>query len=137
MWDWQALSPAVGPGAEFFVFCDAMEVKDNVSATADGWGLDHALNTWGSFLQNGYLTNCEQICRLFNPKAYLSSQIVKQVDKLTPSMHAHSPSAAFLLKMASQLLPGNLRSRKSILYEYHDQQRTTLVALDGVRTSFL
>ncbi|CAL1700044.1 unnamed protein product [Somion occarium] len=60
LWDWQSLSPSVGPNATFFQFCDALEVKDGVSAPAGGWGLQHALKAWGSFWTKGYLSDlCE------------------------------------------------------------------------------
>lgn len=54
------MSPTSGPGAQFYLFCDALEVKDGVSASAEGWGVDHALEAWGAFLRNGYLATCEQ-----------------------------------------------------------------------------
>ncbi|KAJ3735180.1 peptidase S28 [Lentinula guzmanii] len=55
LWDWQSLSPTSGPGATFFDFCDALEVKNGVNAPASGWGLDHALTAWGSFWNETYL----------------------------------------------------------------------------------
>jgi hypothetical protein len=55
LWDWQSLQVTSGPGTLFFKFCDALEVKDGVSATANGWGLDHALAAWGSYFKNTYL----------------------------------------------------------------------------------
>lgn len=55
LWDWQSLSPSSGPGAQFFDFCDALEVKNGVSASASGWGLDHALQAWGSYWTSTYL----------------------------------------------------------------------------------
>ena len=45
----QGLQPDDGPGAMFFEFCSALEVKDGVSAPATGWGLEHAINSWESF----------------------------------------------------------------------------------------
>ncbi|OBZ70209.1 putative serine protease K12H4.7 [Grifola frondosa] len=54
LWDWQSLQPYVGPGALFFNFCDALEVKDGVSAGPDGWGAEHALQAWGSYWTNTY-----------------------------------------------------------------------------------
>lgn len=54
LWDWQDLSPTSGPGAQFFDFCDALEVKDGVSAPESGWGLDHALAAWGSYWNTTY-----------------------------------------------------------------------------------
>ncbi|KAH9947174.1 peptidase S28 [Amylocystis lapponica] len=56
LFDWQSLQPYSGPGQRFFQFCDALEVKDGVSATAEGWGLENALNAWGSYWANTYLT---------------------------------------------------------------------------------
>ncbi|KAK7062118.1 peptidase S28 [Favolaschia claudopus] len=56
LWDWQGLSLTVGPGAQFFNFCDALEVKNGVSAPAAGWGLDHALGAWSSYWTSTYLT---------------------------------------------------------------------------------
>lgn len=58
LWDWQSLSPSTGPNGTFFQFCDALEVKNGVSAPASGWGVNHALQAWGTFWQNGYLDNC-------------------------------------------------------------------------------
>ena len=54
LWDWQSLTPNSGPGAQFFNFCDALEIKDGVSAGSDGWGLDYALNTWGAYWKSFY-----------------------------------------------------------------------------------
>lgn len=53
LWDWQSLSPTSGGGV-FFEFCDALEVKNGVSAGSEGWGLDHALQAWGSFWNTTY-----------------------------------------------------------------------------------
>jgi hypothetical protein len=55
LWDWQSLQVTSGPGELFFQFCDALEVKDGQSATATGWGLDHALAAWSSYFKNTYL----------------------------------------------------------------------------------
>ncbi|KIJ58452.1 hypothetical protein HYDPIDRAFT_119526, partial [Hydnomerulius pinastri MD-312] len=54
LFDWQDLQPWSGPGAMFYKFCDALEVKDGVSAPATGWGLDHAIQAWGSFWKSTY-----------------------------------------------------------------------------------
>ncbi|KDQ64462.1 hypothetical protein JAAARDRAFT_118335 [Jaapia argillacea MUCL 33604] len=59
LWDWQSLQPDTGPGAQFFQFCDALEVKDGVSAPASGWGLEYAYAAWGAYWRNTYL---ELIC---------------------------------------------------------------------------
>lgn len=53
-WDWQSLSPNSGPNSAFYQFCDALEVKDGVSAESHGWGLDHALNAWGTYWNTTY-----------------------------------------------------------------------------------
>ncbi|KAK7062128.1 peptidase S28 [Favolaschia claudopus] len=55
LWDWQGLTLSGGPGAQFFKFCDALEVKDGVSAPAAGWGLEHALDAWSSYWKTTYL----------------------------------------------------------------------------------
>ncbi|KAH7908620.1 peptidase S28 [Hygrophoropsis aurantiaca] len=54
LFDWQDLQPDVGPGAMFFDFCDALEVKDGVNAPATGWGLENALYSWGNFWNTTY-----------------------------------------------------------------------------------
>ena len=55
LWDWQSLSPTSG-GGTFFEFCDALEVDANGNhAPAAGFGLQHALSAWGSYLTNTYL----------------------------------------------------------------------------------
>jgi hypothetical protein len=56
LWDWQSLAPDVGPGAQFFDFCDALEVdKNGKIASASGFGLDHALDAWGTYFNATYL----------------------------------------------------------------------------------
>ncbi|KAI0065737.1 peptidase S28 [Artomyces pyxidatus] len=57
LWDWQSLQPASGPGATFFQFCDALEVKNGVSAPASGWGAEHAVAAWGDFWTTGGYLN--------------------------------------------------------------------------------
>ncbi|PAV21369.1 peptidase S28 [Pyrrhoderma noxium] len=62
LWDWQSLSPTSGPGSQFFDFCDALEVKNGVSAGSDGWGLDHALSAWGAYWKSFYYVEiCEDL----------------------------------------------------------------------------
>jgi hypothetical protein len=56
LWDWQSLQPTSGADTKFRKFCDALEVKDGVSAPASGWGVDHALAAWGAHWRNGYLS---------------------------------------------------------------------------------
>ncbi|KAG8737421.1 hypothetical protein FRC10_008200 [Ceratobasidium sp. 414] len=36
----------------FYRFCDALEVKDGVSAGPSGWGLDHALTAYGNYMKS-------------------------------------------------------------------------------------
>ncbi|KAH8118760.1 serine carboxypeptidase S28-domain-containing protein [Phellopilus nigrolimitatus] len=55
LFGWQSLAPYYGAGAEIFEFCDALEVKDNVSSGANGWGLDNALPAWGDYWKNTYV----------------------------------------------------------------------------------
>lgn len=59
LWDWQSLQPTSGPNTTFTRFCDALEVKDGVSAPSSGWGVAHALPAWGAFWRSGYLRQCE------------------------------------------------------------------------------
>ncbi|KAG2129726.1 uncharacterized protein EDB93DRAFT_1256142 [Suillus bovinus] len=54
LFDWQALQPYVGPGAMFFQFCDALEVKNGISAGPEGWGLENAIHSWGNFWNTTY-----------------------------------------------------------------------------------
>ncbi|OJA11103.1 hypothetical protein AZE42_08867 [Rhizopogon vesiculosus] len=49
LYDWQSMDPDVGPGAMFFQFCDALEVKDGMNAGPGGWGLENAIYAWGNF----------------------------------------------------------------------------------------
>ncbi|KAI0832760.1 peptidase S28 [Trametes gibbosa] len=53
LWDWQSLSPS-SKGGQFFEFCDALEVKNGVSAGPKGWGLQHALQAWAAHWTGGY-----------------------------------------------------------------------------------
>ncbi|KAG6330296.1 hypothetical protein ID866_8793 [Astraeus odoratus] len=54
LFDWQNLAPYTGPGAMFFQFCDALEVKNGQIAGVDGWGLDNAIQAWGGFWNSTY-----------------------------------------------------------------------------------
>lgn len=56
---WQALQPNSGPGGDFYEFCDALEVKNGVSAGASGWGLDNALQAWGNYWKSKYYSDSE------------------------------------------------------------------------------
>ncbi|EKM56364.1 uncharacterized protein PHACADRAFT_253438 [Phanerochaete carnosa HHB-10118-sp] len=55
LWDWQSLSSDTGSEGLFFQFCDALEVKNGTVAPASGWGLDHALASWGAYWNSTYL----------------------------------------------------------------------------------
>ncbi|KAG0694878.1 peptidase S28 [Suillus ampliporus] len=57
LFDWQDLQPDVGPGAMFFEFCDALEVKDGVNAGPEGWGLENAIYSWGNFWNTTYYSD--------------------------------------------------------------------------------
>ncbi|KAJ7589143.1 serine carboxypeptidase S28-domain-containing protein [Mycena floridula] len=49
LWLWQDLQPNTGPGGAFYRFCDDLEVNSNgVSASADGFGLNHTLTAWAN-----------------------------------------------------------------------------------------
>lgn len=61
LFDWQGLEPYVGPGAMFFQFCDALEVKDGVIAGPGGWGLENAIYSWGNFWNTTYYNFREAI----------------------------------------------------------------------------
>lgn len=52
---WQDLQPnsELSDNA-FFEFCDALEVKDGENAPPQGWGLEHALQAYGSWWTNTY-----------------------------------------------------------------------------------
>ncbi|KAI0065740.1 peptidase S28 [Artomyces pyxidatus] len=54
LWNWQDLDADSG-GSVFYDFCDAIEVKDGVSAPASGWGLEHALTAWGTYWTSTYM----------------------------------------------------------------------------------
>ncbi|CCM01542.1 uncharacterized protein FIBRA_03598 [Fibroporia radiculosa] len=58
---WQDLQPSPElTDLSFFEFCDALEVKDGVNAPTEGWGLDYALQAWGSWWENDFLPSaCE------------------------------------------------------------------------------
>lgn len=56
-WDlfqWQDMQPYTGPGAAFYQFCDALEVKDGQPASEDGWGLDYALPAWAKHFNSTF-----------------------------------------------------------------------------------
>ena len=49
-----------GPHAQFFNFCDALEVQIGVIAPAEGFGLDTAVAAWGAYFKDVYyaLSTC-------------------------------------------------------------------------------
>ncbi|KDQ20234.1 hypothetical protein BOTBODRAFT_142776 [Botryobasidium botryosum FD-172 SS1] len=53
---WQFLDPTSGPDNDFFKFCDALEVKNGVSAPADGWGLEYALEAFGKYMNHTFFS---------------------------------------------------------------------------------
>ena len=61
LWDWQELQPGSGPAQPFYRFCDALEVNEGVSASEEGWGLEHALDAWGFYWRTRYYSQCELI----------------------------------------------------------------------------
>ncbi|KAG6854358.1 hypothetical protein C0991_007863 [Blastosporella zonata] len=83
LWDWQSLQPTTGPNGQFYRFCDALEVKNGISAPASGWGLNHALAAWSSYFKNIYFSQRESLssatmiglivprqCQLMFPEAF-------------------------------------------------------------------
>ncbi|KAG2127939.1 peptidase S28 [Suillus bovinus] len=54
LFDWEPMQPSSGPGAMFFQFCDALEVKNGISAGPEGWGLENAIQSWGNFWNTTY-----------------------------------------------------------------------------------
>ncbi|KAG9096169.1 hypothetical protein FRC07_010976 [Ceratobasidium sp. 392] len=71
MWMWQSLQPG-GSDQSFFQFCDALEVKDGVSAGPSGWGLDHALIAYGNYMKSYIPSICgsstqEECLGSYNP----------------------------------------------------------------------
>ncbi|KIY62976.1 peptidase S28 [Cylindrobasidium torrendii FP15055 ss-10] len=57
LWEWQNIQPTAGyDGTTFWKFCDALEWKEEEGVAADpgGWGLEHAVNAWGTWFQGKY-----------------------------------------------------------------------------------
>ncbi|OAX35798.1 hypothetical protein K503DRAFT_784827 [Rhizopogon vinicolor AM-OR11-026] len=73
--DWQSLQLDVGPGAMFFRFCDALEVKDGINAGPGRWGLENAIYSWGNFWNTTY----------YNYRKARLSFIVKSVETRMPA----------------------------------------------------
>ncbi|KAK0220796.1 serine carboxypeptidase S28-domain-containing protein [Armillaria nabsnona] len=61
LWTWQDMQPNTGAGAAFYQFCDALEVKGDVVAAAEGWGLDNALKAWGSHFTGAASISSEKL----------------------------------------------------------------------------
>ncbi|QRW04214.1 Serine carboxypeptidase S28 [Ceratobasidium sp. AG-Ba] len=68
MWMWQNLQPG-DSDQSFYEFCDALEVKDGVSAGAGGWGLGHALTAYGNYMKS-YISS---VCGFFTQEECLGS----------------------------------------------------------------
>ncbi|QRV75298.1 Serine carboxypeptidase S28 [Ceratobasidium sp. AG-Ba] len=68
MWMWQSLQPGQSDQG-FYRFCDALEVKNGVSAGPSGWGLDHALTAYGNYMKS-YIPS---ICGLSSQEECLGS----------------------------------------------------------------
>ncbi|KAI0797048.1 serine carboxypeptidase S28-domain-containing protein [Abortiporus biennis] len=70
LWDYEDLDIDTGPGGAFYDFCDALEVNGGVAAGPQGWGVDNALQAWGSYWINGYYA---QTCGVYDPESCLGS----------------------------------------------------------------
>ncbi|KDQ14566.1 hypothetical protein BOTBODRAFT_345995 [Botryobasidium botryosum FD-172 SS1] len=55
---WQNLSPRSAPNNTIAIFCDTLEIKDGVAASANGWGLKHALKAYGGYVKNNLAREC-------------------------------------------------------------------------------
>ncbi|KAG1743017.1 peptidase S28 [Suillus lakei] len=75
LFDWQSLQPDVGPGAMFFEFCDALEVKNGVNAGPEGWGLENAIYSWGNFWNTTYYN---YVCEYEDAEACLGTYDTSQ-----------------------------------------------------------
>ena len=71
---WQNLQPNSGPNSAFYQFCDALEVKNGVSAPASGWGLDYALPAWGNYFKTVTLPD-SKILTSFAPLRLLTEPV--------------------------------------------------------------
>lgn len=43
----------------FYEFCDYLEVKDGVSASSQGWGLENTLKSWGNYSSTQFVPGSE------------------------------------------------------------------------------
>ncbi|KAG9312786.1 serine carboxypeptidase S28-domain-containing protein [Chiua virens] len=75
LFEWQNLQPDGGPGGRFFKFCDALEVKDGVQAPVTGWGLEHAISSWGSYWNTTYYAS---VCNSFGAEECLGTYDTSQ-----------------------------------------------------------
>lgn len=63
---WLGMEPGSGSDSPVFQFCDAMEVKNGVSAPESGWGLEHALPAFGRYFKEQYIPSSTcRLCSLF------------------------------------------------------------------------
>ncbi|KAF9553738.1 hypothetical protein CPC08DRAFT_697416 [Agrocybe pediades] len=57
MQEWQGLGVSSTRLSRFYEFCDALEVQNGQIATANGWGLDIAVQAWAKYFQtSGFLS---------------------------------------------------------------------------------
>lgn len=55
LWDWQSLQITSGPNAQFYQFCDALEVDaSGETAPEEGFGLEHAFAAWSTYFKDKY-----------------------------------------------------------------------------------
>lgn len=53
VYPWQELQ-TFPTNLTFYKGCDALEVKNNVSAPPEGWGVEHAISALGSYFTESY-----------------------------------------------------------------------------------
>ncbi|KAL0955674.1 hypothetical protein HGRIS_001899 [Hohenbuehelia grisea] len=75
LWRYQELSPISSPNAPFHQFCNALQMKDGVSAPPSGWGRRHALEAWGKYWRTTYLP---QLCGSLNTEDCLGTYDTSQ-----------------------------------------------------------
>ncbi|EAU84205.2 endoprotease [Coprinopsis cinerea okayama7 len=102
LWDWQELQPGSGPGTEFYRFCDALEVKDGVSAPAEGWGLEHALEAWGLYWRTRYYF---QLCGFDDPECNEVGYLQNGAPADRPSLVSRLIQPPYDLNMCQLMFP--------------------------------
>ncbi|CAE6424059.1 unnamed protein product [Rhizoctonia solani] len=73
LWYWQSLQTGQSDQS-FYKFCDALEVKNGVSAGPNGWGLEHALAAYGEYMKGYIVGTCgsssqEDCLGTYNPNS--------------------------------------------------------------------